>query len=352
MKRIDIPASRAYPVMIGAGLLREAGERISGVRKASAAVIVSDDHVFPLYGVSLAESLRASGLRVEAFVFPHGEQHKTVAVWKDLLEFLCSARITRSDLIVALGGGVVGDLAGFAASAYQRGIGYVQIPTSLLAMVDSSVGGKTAVDLDGGKNMVGSFYQPLLVLCDPDTLATLPEEEYRCGCAEIIKYGMIGDADFFASLARTPVREQYETVIAACVEMKRRYVMEDEFDTGLRMMLNFGHTFGHAAEICSGFSILHGQGVAVGMAVIARAACRRGILSAADRDALLELIRSYGLPTEARWPAEEMAAAARSDKKSTGDAVRLILPEKIGRCRIERVPSQDLLSWLRDGGVR
>lgn len=349
---IHIPASSPYDVLIGRGLLKEAGGRIRGISKASSAVIVSDDNVFPLYGEALEDSLRAAGFRAGHFVFPHGENHKTVSTWKQVLEYLISFRLTRSDILVALGGGVVGDLAGFAAACYQRGIPFVQIPTTLLAMVDSSVGGKTAVDLDEGKNMVGAFHQPALVLCDPDTLGTLPEEEYRCGCAEIIKYAMIGSAPFFEQLKKTPVRDQYEQVIRTCVEMKRDYVMKDEFDTGLRMMLNFGHTFGHAAEACSRFSILHGQGVAIGMAVISRAACAQGLLSGEDRDALIDLIRACGLPAEASWSAAEMAAAAASDKKSAGSSLRLIVPEGIGRCSIQKIPSEDLIRWLHLGGVQ
>ena len=348
---ISVAASVPYDVIISAGLLNEAGARIASLSGAQSVLLVSDDRVGPLYADRVASSLEAAGLRVIRFIFPHGEKNKTVATWKDLLECCCETRLTRSDLMVALGGGVVGDLTGFAAAVWQRGIRYVQIPTSLLAMVDSSVGGKTAVDLDRGKNMIGSFHQPSLVLCDPEVLRTLPEEEYRCGCAEIIKYGIIGDADFFHRLVEKPVRDQLEWVIASCVEMKRRFVLEDEFDTGMRMLLNFGHTFGHAAEACSRFSILHGQGVAIGMAVMARAACVRGFLSPEDRDAILSVIRLYGLPTEASWPAEEMARAAASDKKSSGASLRLIVPERIGKCRILPVPAADLAAWLRDGGV-
>ncbi len=348
---IHIPASTPYDVVISRGLLAESGQRIRSLSKASSAVIVSDDTVFSLYGEQVRSSLEAAGFRVGSFVFPHGEAHKTVSTWKDCLEALISFRLTRSDLLVALGGGVVGDLAGFAAACYQRGIPFVQIPTTLLAMVDSSVGGKTAVDLDHGKNMVGAFHQPALVLCDPDTLSTLPEEEYRCGCAEIIKYAVLGSRPFFDQLKNTPVRDQYESVIRTCVEMKRDFVMEDEFDTGLRMKLNLGHTFGHAAEACSRFSILHGQGVAIGMAVIARAACARGLLSGEDRDALLSILGEYGLPREASWSAEDMAAAAASDKKAAGASVRLIVPRSIGLCEIQKVPASDLLLWLRQGGV-
>lgn len=211
---------------------------------------------------------------MERFVFPHGEQHKNLNTYGQALNFLCDRRFTRSDLIIALGGGVVGDLAGFTAATYQRGIAYIQVPTTLLSMVDSSVGGKTAVDLDSGKNQAGCFYQPALVLCDPALLETLPDAEYRAGCAEIIKTAVLFSPELFQQLKTTPIREQFEPVIAACVGMKRNVVQNDEFDRGQRALLNLGHTIGHAVEACSNFTILHGEGVAIGLAAITRA--RRG----------------------------------------------------------------------------
>ena len=350
MNTIHIPTGKPYDVLIGRGLLSEAGSRVREVcPKAEKAFVLSDDRVAPLYADQVVQSLRLAGFQSASHFFPHGEQHKTVETWHAVLDVLCENRLTRGDVLIALGGGVVGDLGGFAASAFQRGMNYIQIPTTLLAMVDSSVGGKTAVDLAGGKNQVGAFYQPRLVLCDPETLSTLPEEEYRCGCAEIIKYGVIGSRPFFGSLAETPVKDQLERVIAACVEMKRDYVMQDEFDLGLRMMLNFGHTFGHACETCSGFSILHGQGVAIGMAIMARSSAAQGILSAGDRDAIIALIRQYGLPTESEWPADRMLAACLSDKKSTGSGISIVIPEEIGRCRIQKIPTEELAKWLRLG---
>ena len=353
MKTITIPTGKPYEVRIGRGLIREAGAQTrEACPGAETAFLITDDRVAALYAGTVEEALRGAGLRTETFVFPHGERHKTVATWEEALERMCAARLTRSDALVALGGGVTGDLGGFAAACYQRGIPYVQIPTTLLAMVDSSVGGKTAVDLTGGKNQAGAFYQPARVICDPDTLETLPEEEYRCGCAEIIKYGMIGDAEFFRSIGETGIREQAERVIAACVKMKRDYVARDEYDRGERMKLNFGHTFGHACEACSGFSILHGEGVAIGMAVMARAAAARGLLAPEDRDALIRMIRRYGLPTEAAWPREEMLAACWNDKKTAGSDIRIVVPEGIGRCRIERIRTEELGDWLETGGVQ
>ena len=207
------------------------------------------------------------------------------------------------------------------------------------------------MDLPGGKNQAGAFYQPLLVLCDPDTLSTLPEEELRCGCAEVIKYGMLGDEGFFESLRDTPVREQAEAVIERCVTMKRDIVREDEFDTGLRRLLNLGHSFGHAAEKCSGYTILHGQGVAIGMALITRAAAARGICPPETVKRLCSLLAACGLPTECPYGLEEMAEAVLSDKKRSGSTMHLVVPEAVGRCRVEAVPVEEIPLWLRQGGL-
>ena len=219
-------------------------------------------------------------------------------------------------------------------------------------MVDSSVGGKTAVDLPTGKNQVGAFWQPAAVLCDPDTLRTLPEAEYRCGSAEVLKYGVLGSADFFASLRRTPIREQEERVIEKCVTMKRDIVHEDEYDRGQRQLLNLGHSFGHPVEQCSGFRVLHGQAVAIGMAIMARAAAAKGFCTAETREEILSLLRQYGLPTETDYPLPELAAAMGTDKKLTGKTMHLVVPREIGRCEILAVPLAEIPDWLRAGGVR
>ena len=248
MTTIHIAASRAYDVAIEPGLLSHLGPMAAELLSGRRAAVISDDAVFPLYGGLAEQSLRDAGFQVEHFVFPHGEQQKNLNTYGQALNFLCDRRFTRSDLIVALGGGVVGDLAGFTAATYQRGVAYIQVPTTLLSMVDSSVGGKTAVDLDSGKNQAGCFYQPSLVLCDPTLLASLPEAEYRAGCAEIIKTAVLFSPELFRSLRETPVREQFESVIAACVGMKRDVVENDEFDRGQRALLNLGHTIGHAVE--------------------------------------------------------------------------------------------------------
>ena len=225
-------------------------------------------------------------------------------------------------------------------------------PTTLLAMVDSSVGGKTAVDLPTGKNQAGSFYQPCIVICDPNTLETLPEEQYRCGCAEIIKYSMLGNAAFFEELYKTPVREQYEHVIEVCVQMKRDIVGADEYDLGRRRTLNLGHTFGHAVEQCSDFSLLHGEAVAIGMATVTRAAVKRGICGEETLTRLLDILHRYGLPTETGYPLDKLYEAELVDKKISGGKMHLIVPEKIGQVRMETIPVEALRDWMQDGGIR
>lgn len=351
MKTVHIPASRQYDVLIGRGLLQSAGAQIRGVTKASAIMIVSDDAVWPLFGETVQRSLEAEGFRVCTFVFPHGESSKNAATYLQLLDALAAQRLTRTDALVALGGGVVGDLTGFAASTYLRGLGFIQIPTTLLAMVDSSVGGKTAIDLPAGKNLAGTFYQPWLVLCDPDCLQTLPENIFRDGCAEVIKYAVLRSEPFFSELRTAPVSAQVEHVIATCVGMKRDLVAADEFDRGSRQLLNLGHSFGHAVEKCSDYAVPHGCGVAIGMAVIARAAARRGICTEDTCAQIIALLRQYGLPTETDFTCDALTDAARSDKKIADGKLHLIVPERIGHCRIEMIPAADIRAWLADGGV-
>ena len=352
MIRIPVEASRHYEVLVERGLLTRCGELVRAATRAETAVVVAGENVFPLYGEAVVRSLERAGLRALPFVIEPGEGSKTLETYGRLLGFLSENRLSRSDALIALGGGVTGDLTGFAAATYQRGIDFVQIPTTLLAMVDSSVGGKTAVDLPSGKNQVGAFWQPALVLCDPDTLRTLPEEEYRCGSAEVLKYGVLGSAAFFEELLRRPIREQEEQVIETCVTMKRDIVREDEYDRGTRQLLNLGHSFGHAVEACSGFTVLHGQAVAVGMALMARAAAAKGYCSDETRDAILDGLRRYGLPTETAYPLPELAAAVCTDKKRTGSVMHLVVPQEIGRCEILAVPLEEIPDWLRAGGAR
>ena len=351
MKTVSVSASRQYEILIERGLLRRAGELVRSVTNAGTVMLVSDDSVWPLYGETVQKSLAESGFSVCRFVFPHGENSKCAKTYLALLNALCENRLTRADAVVALGGGVVGDLTGFAASTYLRGIGFIQIPTTLLAMVDSSVGGKTAVDLPAGKNLVGAFCQPSLVLCDPHALSTLPDPVFYDGCAEVIKAAMLKSHTFFEDLDKTSPREQLEHILEFCIAMKRDVVEEDEFDTGARRTLNLGHTFGHAVEAASNFSISHGCAVAIGMVMMTRAAVKKGYCKEDVLEQLIALLKKYRLPTEVPYPASALLDIVKSDKKTMGSTVTLIVPEKIGRCTLVPIPTTDVLDWLTAGGA-
>lgn len=341
MKRITVNTSKVYDILIGQGLLDMAGAEISKVIKGRTAAIVTDDHVEALYGGRLAAALSAADFSIVMHVIPHGEPSKNAANFIALLNFFADARLTRDDAVIALGGGVVGDLAGFAASAYMRGIGFIQIPTTLLAAVDSSVGGKTAIDLASGKNLAGSFYQPNLVLCDHTLLDTLSENCYRDGLAEVIKYGVISDKTLFDML-KPPVKLQIEDIIARCVTIKRDVVTIDEKEHGPRKLLNFGHTVGHAVEACSNYAISHGSAVAIGMAVISRASYKMGICDDETCNQIVDLIKSFGLPVTTAFSAKELNAAALSDKKRSGGMITLVVPEQIGQCVLRETPVSEL----------
>ena len=349
MKTITVSASRTYDIRIGHGLLTTLGEAVRGLGKVEKVFLVSDTQVYPLYGGAAEASLKAAGYAVSSFVFPAGEESKNGETFLKLLNALAQAGLSRSDLLIALGGGVVGDLAGFAAACYLRGIRFVQIPTTLLAAVDSSVGGKTAIDLPAGKNLAGAFYQPSLVLCDLDALDTLPEDIFRDGCAEVIKYGVLYDPELFSQLETSGLDFDREAVIARCVALKRDVVMEDEKDTGSRMKLNLGHTFGHAVEAHSRFTLSHGKSVAIGLAIIARASASMGICSEADAARIVSVLKAFGLPVQTQYTAEALLPYLLSDKKRSGGTVNLILPEAIGRCIVSPTPVSQLQSILQAG---
>jgi len=329
MHTVHIDTSRPYDVLIGPGLLPKTGELMREVIRPCCAAIITDTTVNALYGDIVEESLRDTGYSTLRYAFPAGEQNKRWDTLGGILEFLAENHLTRSDVIVALGGGVPGDVAGFAAAVYARGIRFVQIPTTLLAAVDSSVGGKTAVDLEAGKNLAGAFHQPSLVITDTDVIRALPQPLLSDGAAEIIKYGVLSDPELFGWMSHPNWTDRIDEIIARSVSIKRNVVNDDEFDTGLRQTLNLGHTFGHAIEKCSDFTVTHGQGVAIGMAIAAGAAnlpevCR----------AIIAASRTCGLPVTSPFPAGMLAEAALSDKKRQGDLITLVLPESIGKCRL------------------
>ena len=349
MTTVTVHASRTYEVRIGRGLLAELGARTAEVVPGRTAVLVSDTNVAPRYLAQAEESLHAAGFATASFVFPAGESSKCADTYLKLLRFLAENHLTRTDAIVALGGGVVGDLAGFAAATYLRGIRFIQVPTTLLAAVDSSVGGKTAIDLPEGKNLVGSFWQPSLVLCDTGCLDTLPRNIFRDGCAEVIKYGILFDRTFFDYLAKNGMDFDREYVVERCVAMKRDVVDRDEFDVGARKLLNLGHTFGHSVEANSQFALSHGQSVAIGTAIVSRAAAKKGILSTEDCGRIIDTLQAYGLPTETADSPEILVEIALSDKKRSGGTLDLIVPEAIGSCKILPVPVGDVPNWIKSG---
>lgn len=346
MKRITVRASKTYDIVIGFGLMENLKEHLRPALRGDAALVVTDDRVAPLYLDRLKKALADMGLRVLEHVIPHGEASKSPEAYFRLLAALADGGLTRRDTVFALGGGVVGDLAGFAAATYMRGAGFVQIPTTLLAAVDSSVGGKTGIDLPQGKNLAGAFYQPDAVICDLNLLDTLPEAVFQDGMAEVIKYAFIADSPLLVLLQNAIERPLLEDIVALCVSIKRDIVEQDEREGGARRLLNFGHTVGHAIETCSGYTISHGRAVAAGMAVITRASVLAGWCLPAVSETLETLLRRHNLPTTASYSARELAQAALSDKKRAGDVLSLVLPETFGRCRVTEMPTKDFESFI------
>ena len=344
---VHVDASRSYDILIGRGLLCDVGRLSSEVITPGNAVLVTDDTVDALYGDIAEASLRDAGFRPHRIVFPHGEQSKTLDSYTRLISFCLNVGITRSDCLFALGGGVIGDLTGFAAATLLRGVPFIQIPTTLLAMVDSSVGGKTGVDHPMGKNLVGAFWQPSLVICDPTLLDTLPPKIFSDGCAEVIKYAVINDRPLFERL-KSPIREQVVPVIRDCVTHKKEIVNSDEHDVGCRQLLNLGHTLGHAVEALSSFQISHGSAVAIGMNLVASASKRRGLINREDLLALRKMLISYGLPISCPFEASALLSVMESDKKRAGDVITLVIPYAIGDSRLMRISISELLSFAED----
>jgi len=347
-----------YEIHVGDGLLAHVGGamRAAGIPSGSLVAVVSNDVVAPLYRAAVETSLRSAGFRRCVCKIPDGEEHKSLATVASLYDQFLAAGLDRSGTVLALGGGVTGDVAGYAAATYMRGVGLVQVPTSLLAMVDASVGGKTGVDLSQGKNLVGAFKQPELVLIDPAVLATLPDEEFRCGLAEIIKHGVIGDPELFAELEGSPGdtsswRGAHATPrIVQALQVKIGIVENDPYESGRRAVLNLGHTVGHAIEKLSGFSLGHGQAVAVGMVAAARIAVETGLAEPSVADRVRAVLTKWGLPV--RCPeqnAEAISEAMAHDKKRRGRRLRWVLPCRIGRVEIvDDVPTEVVKLVLED----
>ncbi len=349
MKTIPVAASKKYDVLIGSGFLSQINQYISFVSQPCKAVLVSDSNVASLYAETIIGSLSDGGYDVLSYVFPAGEEQKNGSTYFALLDFLAYNQLTRSDLLIALGGGVVGDLTGFAAATYLRGISYIQIPTSLLAMVDSSIGGKTGINLPSGKNLAGAFYQPELVLCDLDTLATVPESVFLDGCAEVIKYAILYDPSLFSHLMESGRAFDREFVICRCVEWKNTVVAQDEFDTASRQKLNLGHTIAHGIEAASHYRISHGHAVAMGLAAICKAAVKMGHFSDQVCESVISMLENFSFSTSIPYPLGALLPHIFRDKKRSDSTINLIIPHAIGDCRIHKASMVELETILQAG---
>lgn len=342
-------ASGAYDVHVGAGVLARAGAIAREAAGGGRCCVVTETNVGPLYAEELEASLASAGYEVAPkLTFPAGEPSKNLGTLAGLLEGLAERGLTRDDVIVALGGGVTGDVAGLAAALYLRGCPVVQVPTSLLAMVDSSVGGKTAVDLPAGKNLAGAFWQPSAVVADVRCLSTVSPELFRDSCGEVVKHAVLADARMLDDLTRAPLTEpgvgeaRLVDVVARNVEIKRDVVDADERERGLRQTLNLGHTLGHAIESASGFSLGHGSCVAAGLCMVSRASARMGWCSEETAARIVACVEAHGLPTGSDVPAETLMGYVGHDKKRHGDSVNLVVPVEPGRVEVRRVALGEL----------
>ena len=353
---VNLP-ERAYDIQIDRGLLDRAGEEIKKVcPKARKLFVVTDSNVERLYTQTVIPSLERAGFETALFAIPAGEESKNASQLSRLWEAMMDFGLTRTDAVVALGGGVVGDLAGFAAATVLRGVDFVQLPTTLLAQVDSSVGGKVAIDLNHGKNLAGAFWQPKLVLMDPDVLDTLSLPQFMDGMAEVVKYGCIADREFFDFLARRPDRKalmaEIEHILYTCCDCKRKVVLEDERDTGARMVLNFGHTLGHAYELVGHYvEWTHGAAVAAGMCAAAKLGAALGVTPADVPQRIADVLASLGQVTAISCTPEDYAAAIGLDKKGAGADISLILLEELGRAVPYKISKNRLLEEIKRLGL-
>ncbi len=345
MRSLKVNAGKGYEILIEKGILSSCSKYIKKVTVAKKVCIVSDSNVYPLYGDTVKSQLENEGFTVYSYVFPAGEESKTTATAISIVEFLAENGLTRNDLVVALGGGVTGDMAGFAASVYLRGIDFVQLPTSLLAQVDSSVGGKTAVDLPQGKNLCGAFHQPSLVLIDADTLVTLPERFFNDGMAEAIKMGCIKSRALFELIENQNGKERIEDIIYECVSLKAQVVERDEKEHGERALLNFGHTAGHAVEKLHAFKdITHGEAVGIGMVLISEAGEKNGLTEKGCAEKIKTVLKKYSLPLSDANSLSDIVSAMSADKKRTGTSIKFIFIKDIGEGYIKPVENEKIPS--------
>lgn len=345
MKKFVVSTTNPYEIIIGKDLIKDAGTYINTCIPPCRLCVITDSTVNSIYAQVLLTSLMEHGYQTSKIVFPSGEHSKNLSTYSNILEAMADEGLTRSDAIVALGGGVVGDLAGFAAATYMRGIPYVQIPTTYMAALDASVGGKTGINLLCGKNLAGAFWQPAMVLCDYKTFDSLSRVKLMDGIAEAVKSAVVSEATLIDHIKEN----NYEYVIERCVSIKKSVVEADERDTGLRQLLNFGHTVGHGIEKLSAFSISHGQAVAKGMVIEARAAYKLGLTDADISQALHELLADLGFDLSVDFDADELYHYALMDKKISGDKITMVIPESIGKCRLQKISLSELRKFLQLG---
>lgn len=347
MKKLRVKTSRPYDVVVGSGLLDNIADEIAEIKKPGKCIIISDDNVWALYGEKLKNALTEKGYSASECVFPHGEASKTMDTVETLLECCFENQLTRSDFAIALGGGIVGDVTGFMSSIYLRGIDFIQIPTTLLAAIDSSVGGKTGVNCAHGKNLIGAFHQPVKVICDTDTFNTLPEDIYTAGICEALKYGVIRDAELFESMLDE--NSNIEDTVYRCIEIKAQIVENDEFDHGERQLLNFGHTLGHSIEALSKYEISHGHGVGLGMLLITKACEDKGICEKGVSDKIKNALIQFNVINECPYTPSELASVAMNDKKRKGNSITLVVPEYIGKCSLHKIKINELEEFITVG---
>lgn len=347
MNNICIHSSKKYNVEIDSGLLDKCGTEISQVVKSKRCALISDSNVDLIYGERVLKSLKEAGFTVKKYVFPSGEKYKSTNTYIDILNFLANISLDRQDSIVALGGGVVSDMAGYAAATYMRGISLVNIPTTLLGMVDASIGGKTAINLGNHKNLVGAFWQPSLVICDIKALSTLNAKIFSDGCAEVIKYAILSDPEILNLMQ--DIHKNIEEIITRCIKIKKGFIEEDERETASRVMLNLGHSIGHAFEVLSDYKISHGRAVSIGLASIARSAYAHGECSKECVEQIVNALTDANLPTEIDYGPNDIVNIMKTDKKRNGNSIKLIIPREVGKCEIRETPYSELANYIASG---
>lgn len=341
MRKVMVHCNRSYPVYIGTHMYAQLGQHMA--KRNGRALVVTDETVNTLYCWQVCEGLKEIGYEVSTHVIAPGENSKSFTTYEGIIRKLVDNHFTKRDVVIALGGGVVGDIAGFAASTYLRGIRLIQMPTTLLAMVDSSVGGKTAINIQEGKNQIGTFYQPEAVYCNMSTLESLPKQEEINGLGEILKYGVLEEPKLLMDMETVD-----ENLVAKCVEIKNSFVSKDEFDQGIRQYLNLGHTIGHAIECCSNYTIQHGLAVATGLFLIAKVGEKLGITNRDTVEQIEKYMIKYGFTRRLVVPIEDIKQAMLRDKKRIGDDVVVIIPTRLGSCERKRIKIDELVKLIEE----